>query len=148
MQIEPNPTAMCVNCLRLREDITEGIPKQAQLYFCRNCERYLSPPAAWIRCDLESRELLALCLKRLKGLSKVWPFFSCFCSSFSPGTSVVSSGLSCCSLTGAPHRCRLHLDRATLQTHQGEAHHPERSLRWCDSATNFCCRVCRFKSDV
>lgn len=52
-------------------DITEGIPKQAVLYFCKGCDRYLSPPQAWILCQLESRELLAICLKRLKGLSKV-----------------------------------------------------------------------------
>eukprot|EP00050_Salpingoeca_kvevrii_P020433 m.98544 g.98544 ORF g.98544 m.98544 type:complete len:457 (+) comp8864_c0_seq1:49-1419(+) len=69
--IEPNPAAMCVNCIRAHVDITEGIPKQAILYFCRSCERYLSPPSAWIACSLESRELLALCLKRLRGLGKV-----------------------------------------------------------------------------
>ncbi|XP_060525572.1 60S ribosomal export protein NMD3 isoform X2 [Cylas formicarius] len=37
----------------------------------KGCERYLQPPADWIHCDLESRELLGLCLKKLKGLSKV-----------------------------------------------------------------------------
>jgi nonsense-mediated mRNA decay protein 3 len=52
-------------------DITEGIQKQATLYFCKGCERYLQPPASWVSCALESRELLAVCLKRLKGLSKV-----------------------------------------------------------------------------
>ena len=38
--IEPNPANMCVACLRTRVDITEGIPKQAQLYFCKGCERW------------------------------------------------------------------------------------------------------------
>lgn len=71
MTIVPNPTAMCVNCLRSRVDITEGIPKQATVYFCKGCERYLSPPSQWVPAQLESRELLALCLKRLKGLNKV-----------------------------------------------------------------------------
>ena len=33
--------------------------------------RYLNPPANWVVCSLESRELMALCLKRLKGLPKV-----------------------------------------------------------------------------
>lgn len=34
--------------------------------------RYLQPPSQWITCALESRELLAICLKKLKqGLSKV-----------------------------------------------------------------------------
>ena len=33
--------------------------------------RYLQPPNFWVVCSLESRELMALCLKRLKNLSKV-----------------------------------------------------------------------------
>lgn len=91
--IEPNPANMCVACLRNHVDITEGmkiddwwpeeivstfcfqftidIPKQGVIYFCRNCERYLQPPSEWIQCSLESRELLALCLKKLKGLKEV-----------------------------------------------------------------------------
>lgn len=70
-------------------DITEGIPKQglhaytdlllnasssipiATLSFCRNCERFLSPPQTWTIAEPESRELLAICLKKLKGLNKV-----------------------------------------------------------------------------
>lgn len=62
---------MCVGCLRSQVDITEGIPKQATLHFCRGCERYLQPPNEWIQAALESRELLSLCLKKLKGLSRV-----------------------------------------------------------------------------
>ncbi|XP_063243465.1 60S ribosomal export protein NMD3 [Bacillus rossius redtenbacheri] len=69
--IEPNSANMCVPCLRTQVDITEGIPKQAVLYFCRGCERYLRPPAEWVACPLESRELLALCLQKLKGLNRV-----------------------------------------------------------------------------
>ncbi|XP_043223415.1 60S ribosomal export protein NMD3-like isoform X2 [Amphibalanus amphitrite] len=69
--IEPNPTSMCVACLRTHVDITDGIPKQAVLYFCKSCERYLQPPDSWVKCALETRELLALCLKKLKGLSQV-----------------------------------------------------------------------------
>lgn len=69
--IEPNPSNMCVGCLRSQVDITEGIPKQATLHFCRGCERYLQPPNEWIQAALESRELLSLCLKKLKGLSRV-----------------------------------------------------------------------------
>ncbi|KAI8991451.1 NMD3 family-domain-containing protein [Mycotypha africana] len=62
---------MCVNCIRNEVDITEGIPKQATIHFCRNCERYLQPPGIWVTAQLESRELLTLCLKKLKGLNKV-----------------------------------------------------------------------------
>ncbi|XP_063976766.1 60S ribosomal export protein NMD3 isoform X2 [Diachasmimorpha longicaudata] len=62
---------MCVACLRTEVDITEGIPKQATIHFCRGCERYLQPPNEWIPAALESRELLSLCLKKLKGLHRV-----------------------------------------------------------------------------
>ncbi|AGO12638.1 AaceriAER299Cp [[Ashbya] aceris (nom. inval.)] len=62
---------MCYDCIKMTVDITEGIPREANLSFCRNCERFLQPPGQWIRAELESRELLALCLRRLKGLNKV-----------------------------------------------------------------------------
>lgn len=39
-------------------DITEGIPKEAVLSFCRGCERFASPPNAWVTAQPESRELL------------------------------------------------------------------------------------------
>lgn len=71
VQIEPNPANMCVACLRSQVDITEGIPKQAVLYFCKSCERYLQPPNSWINASLETPELLSVCLKRIKGLQKV-----------------------------------------------------------------------------
>ncbi|KAI4459685.1 nonsense-mediated mrna decay protein 3 [Holotrichia oblita] len=69
--IDPNPANMCAACLRSHVDITQDIPKQATLYFCRGCERYLQPPGEWIHCTLESRELLSLCLKKLKSLNRV-----------------------------------------------------------------------------
>src|SRR5882762_1272249 len=43
----------------------------ASVSFCRNCERFLAPPAQWTIAQPESKELLAICLKKLKGLSKV-----------------------------------------------------------------------------
>jgi nonsense-mediated mRNA decay protein 3 len=69
--IAPNPSNLCINCIRNDVDITDGIPKQATIHFCKGCERYLQPPNIWIVAQLESRELLALCLKKLKGLKAV-----------------------------------------------------------------------------
>jgi len=69
--IDPNPANLCVACLRTQVDITEGIPKQVTIQFCRFCERYLQPPQQWVQAALESRELMALCLKKLKGLARV-----------------------------------------------------------------------------
>ncbi|KAI1724768.1 NMD3 family domain-containing protein [Ditylenchus destructor] len=64
--ITPNPANMCVGCVRSRVDITDGIPKQGQLYSCRNCDRYFLPPNTWTHAKLESKELLSVCLKRMK----------------------------------------------------------------------------------
>ncbi|KAL9939428.1 hypothetical protein V8E36_001245 [Tilletia maclaganii] len=69
--IQPNSANLCLSCLRNTVDITEDIPKQATVNFCRNCDRYLNPPVTWVPARLESRELLAICLKKLKGLNKV-----------------------------------------------------------------------------
>lgn len=62
---------MCYDCIKLTCDITEGIPRESHINFCRNCERFLQPPSQWVAAQPESRELLALLLKRLKGLNKV-----------------------------------------------------------------------------
>lgn len=69
--IAPNPSNMCVSCIRSQVDITEGIQKQVTVLWCKDCDRYLQPPKHWVRADLESKELLTFCLKRVKGLSKV-----------------------------------------------------------------------------
>ena len=62
---------MCANCIRTRVDITEGIPKQCPMQNCRACGRWLNPPKQWVACQPESKELLTICLKRIKGLNKV-----------------------------------------------------------------------------
>ncbi|KAI8926517.1 NMD3 family-domain-containing protein [Entophlyctis helioformis] len=69
--VAPNAANMCVDCIRSQVDITEGIPKQATVHFCKGCDRYLQPPNVWVKAELESRELLSLCLRKLKGLNKV-----------------------------------------------------------------------------
>ena len=66
--VASNASGMCVDCLRGEVDITEGIPREAILSHCRGCDRYQMPP--WMKCELESRELLGLCLKKLPGLRK------------------------------------------------------------------------------
>eukprot|EP01126_Amoeba_proteus_P049039 TRINITY_DN5707_c0_g1_i14.p1 TRINITY_DN5707_c0_g1~~TRINITY_DN5707_c0_g1_i14.p1 ORF type:complete len:491 (+),score=86.45 TRINITY_DN5707_c0_g1_i14:170-1642(+) len=69
--IVSNPANMCANCLRSQVDITEGISKQVTCFWCKGCGRYLNPPNFWLHAELESNELLAYCLKRMKGLNKV-----------------------------------------------------------------------------
>ncbi|CAK9294298.1 unnamed protein product [Gordionus sp. m RMFG-2023] len=69
--IEPNPANMCVACIRTKVDITEGIIKQGNLQWCKGCLRYLNHNNQYIICQPESKELLSICLKKLKGLNHV-----------------------------------------------------------------------------
>ncbi|KPI39041.1 60S ribosomal export protein NMD3 [Cyphellophora attinorum] len=63
--------ALCYDCVKLTVDASEGIQREGTLHCCKDCERWLSPPSQWVTAAPESRELLALCLKKLRGLSKV-----------------------------------------------------------------------------
>ncbi|KAL2011298.1 hypothetical protein VTN00DRAFT_4016 [Thermoascus crustaceus] len=63
--------ALCQDCIKLTVDVTEGIQREATLHTCKDCERWLQPPSTWVSAAPESRELLALCLRKLRGLSKV-----------------------------------------------------------------------------
>lgn len=68
--IAPNPAGMCAACLRGQVDITEGIQKQVSILWCKQCGRYLQPPKHWLKAELESKELLTFCIKRVRGLNK------------------------------------------------------------------------------
>ena len=59
----------CMNCLKSKIDITEGISLSVNLAHCRECNRYMRPP--WVHLELESPELLSMCLKHVKGLKRV-----------------------------------------------------------------------------
>ena len=63
--------AFCYDCIKLKTDVTEGIQREATLHMCRDCDRWLSPPTSWVVAAPESRELLALCLRKLRGLNKL-----------------------------------------------------------------------------
>jgi nonsense-mediated mRNA decay protein 3 len=59
-------TNICLSCLSSQSNIAGGIVKEGIICQCRNCRRYQRPP--WVYCERESKELLALCLKKIKGL--------------------------------------------------------------------------------
>jgi nonsense-mediated mRNA decay protein 3 len=63
--------ALCYDCVKLTIDVSQGIQREATIHFCRDCDRWLLPPSSWVVAAPESRELLALCLKKLRGLHKV-----------------------------------------------------------------------------
>lgn len=64
----PNQTMRCAQCLKSEVSIVDGISRQVALPRCRNCGRYNRPP--WTKAEPESRELLGICLKRVKGIGK------------------------------------------------------------------------------
>ena len=66
---QSNAANTCINCLKSQIDITEGISKSLTIQHCRDCNRYQRPP--WTLCELESAELLAICLKNIKGMKTV-----------------------------------------------------------------------------
>ncbi|KAK4217746.1 NMD3 family-domain-containing protein [Rhypophila decipiens] len=61
----------CSDCLKSSIDLSQGIQREGVLHFCKDCDRWLLPPNSWISAAPESRELLSLCLKKLRNLSKV-----------------------------------------------------------------------------
>ena len=67
--IEPNATSMCVACVSATVDVTEGIATQHSIHRCRGCQKWLGPQ--WTEAELESRELLALCVRKIRGLNKL-----------------------------------------------------------------------------
>lgn len=52
-------------------DISQGIPRESVVHICKDCERWLQPPTSWVSAAPESKELLALCLRKLRGLNRV-----------------------------------------------------------------------------
>ncbi|CAI9110289.1 OLC1v1010287C1 [Oldenlandia corymbosa var. corymbosa] len=69
--MQPNPANMCAKCLRNVVDITAGLQKHVVLVHCPECDSYLQPPRTWLKLQLESKELLTFCVKRLKNLNEV-----------------------------------------------------------------------------
>mmetsp|Transcript_10444 Transcript_10444/g.11973 ORF Transcript_10444/g.11973 Transcript_10444/m.11973 type:complete len:423 (+) Transcript_10444:219-1487(+) len=72
--IKPNKVNMCLTCLRDRVDITDGVSKEETVLFCKTCGKHGTRDnkgnLKYVACELESPELLALCLKAIHGLGK------------------------------------------------------------------------------
>ncbi|KAM7539010.1 hypothetical protein Aperf_G00000050763 [Anoplocephala perfoliata] len=68
--IRSNPANMCEACLTSECNLTGDIATQYTVIFCPKCNRFLNPPSQWVPAALESPELLSICLKKVKGLSK------------------------------------------------------------------------------
>lgn len=79
VSIEPNALNMCTACIAKEVDFFEGLDMQPELVQCRGCMRYQSrgntqqnssQHGAWLACELESTQLMALCLRSIHGLTK------------------------------------------------------------------------------
>eukprot|EP00727_Mastigamoeba_balamuthi_P005226 m51a1_g14701 putative 60s ribosomal export protein (574) ;mRNA; f:125153-127047 len=70
MLIPANAASMCINCIKSKIDITEGIPKQLPISWCKGCQRFLHTNV-WVAPAPESRELLAMLVKKVRGLNRV-----------------------------------------------------------------------------
>lgn len=66
--IPANPTAICETCQRKNINLTNNFPTTFTLIYCRSCGRYNRPP--WIKCELESQDMMNLCISRIKNLNK------------------------------------------------------------------------------
>lgn len=62
-------TKICLTCVSKDNDITEGIPKEVMLPWCRYCHKFFG--TSWVQCQRESKELLGICLKKISGLKKL-----------------------------------------------------------------------------
>lgn len=70
--IRANSANTCASCLQTNHDVTKDFAKNGVLLKCKGCERYQkASQEGWIECDIESKPLLALCLKKIKGLDSV-----------------------------------------------------------------------------
>lgn len=66
--IEPNNMNMCVDCLRDRTKFADNVPTTSSIIYCRSCGRYQTGKTTWSHMELDSPELLQLCIKRLSGM--------------------------------------------------------------------------------
>jgi nonsense-mediated mRNA decay protein 3 len=63
-----NNNNTCASCLASTCDITRGISTEVTIHQCRGCQRWHKDSNKWLVCELESRELMTLCLQHVNGL--------------------------------------------------------------------------------
>ncbi len=73
ISIQPNPTNMCLQCLRTQVNIATGLSTRVTMHQCRGCLKYMggSGGTGWGHYESESRELMAVCLRKVAGLNKL-----------------------------------------------------------------------------
>lgn len=70
VMIDPNPSNTCIHCLKDRINVSEGIEEKQEITRCSGCLRFYNVNH-WKMIELESADLMTLCLKTIKGLKNV-----------------------------------------------------------------------------
>lgn len=63
--IKPNPNNMCADCLAQNSDIGASLNTSYSLNYCKTCGRYQCSPTTWAKYQLESHDLLQMCIKKI-----------------------------------------------------------------------------------
>eukprot|EP00924_Labyrinthula_sp_SR-Ha-C_P008748 augustus_masked-scaffold_2-processed-gene-1.12-mRNA-1 protein AED:0.05 eAED:0.05 QI:0/-1/0/1/-1/1/1/0/386 len=71
VQITPNEANMCIACMRQQYDLNHNIQTSNALNLCKTCGRLAAPfNQRYENVELESPQLLSMCLKSINGLKK------------------------------------------------------------------------------
>ncbi|UKJ88217.2 nonsense-mediated mRNA decay protein [Theileria orientalis] len=62
----PTSSRMCATCLTKSVDLSENVSTHCTILQCSTCARFYHD--RWLNCELESKELLSICLKKIKGI--------------------------------------------------------------------------------
>lgn len=62
-------TKICLQCISKKNNITQNLPKNLMLPWCKYCARFFG--TNWVLCARESKELLGICLKKIAGLKRL-----------------------------------------------------------------------------
>lgn len=73
----PHPRNKCLSCLQEELDVSSQVCRNFVVDHCRQCARFKDTQGKWLPCQLESRELLALCLKKIRGLKSLARIVDC-----------------------------------------------------------------------
>eukprot|EP00371_Babesia_bovis_P002218 XP_001610865.1 nonsense-mediated mRNA decay protein [Babesia bovis T2Bo] len=69
--VVPKPTAsrMCHLCITKNVNLAQEVTTHTTILQCGTCKMFFHD--RWLKCDLESKELLSICLKKAKGLENM-----------------------------------------------------------------------------
>ena len=128
--IPPNKANMCVACLRTQVDISEGIPKQATLYYCKGCERWHLFTSTTPLATVITESIVSQIPSAARTVDQMFVRIPRVARSLSGETQRTQPG--------SIDRRRISVDRTSFQKNQSQTNHPSRSDRGSRLAASFC----------